>query len=78
MWRNAAKRRMRAVCHDVGGPWDGQDVIFLAKKPIMEQTFAKTRDDIARIVRRALAEGAVTSHGEARSRSAAPVAGNEE
>ena len=32
VWRNAAKRRMRAVCRDLGGPWDGYDVVFIARK----------------------------------------------
>ena len=35
VWRNSAKRRMRAVCHELGGPWAGYDVIFLAKSGIM-------------------------------------------
>ena len=34
VWRNRAKRRMRAVCKDVNGPFEGYDVIFLAKKSV--------------------------------------------
>ena len=34
VWRNSAKRRMRAICHELGGPWAGYDVIFLAKSGI--------------------------------------------
>ena len=34
VWRNKAKRRMRAICKDVGGPFPGYDVVFLAKKKI--------------------------------------------
>lgn len=34
VWRNGAKRRMREVCRQAGGPLDGFDVIFLAKRRI--------------------------------------------
>ena len=53
VWRNAAKRRMREVCRAVGGPWDGRDVLFLAKRPICEQAFDDVKHDVARLVRRA-------------------------
>lgn len=32
VWRNAAKRRMRAIYHELKGPWSGFDIIFLANK----------------------------------------------
>lgn len=32
VWRNRAKRRMRALCQAVGGPVPGYDIVFLAKK----------------------------------------------
>ncbi|WP_240480593.1 ribonuclease P protein component [Denitrobacterium detoxificans] len=41
VWRNAAKRRMRAVCRDLGGPWEGFDVVFLAKGFVLEQEYSK-------------------------------------
>lgn len=41
VWRNAAKRRMRAVCRDLGGPWAGYDVIFLAKSSITRASYSK-------------------------------------
>lgn len=41
VWRNAAKRRMRALCKELGGPWDGYDVIFLAKSSIMSASYSK-------------------------------------
>ena len=41
VWRNAAKRRMRAVCRELGGPWDGYDVVFLAKSSIMGSSYSK-------------------------------------
>jgi ribonuclease P protein component len=41
VWRNSAKRRMRAVCQDLGGPWAGCDVIFLAKSSLTRCTYSK-------------------------------------
>lgn len=41
VWRNAAKRRMREVCRAAGGPWEGYDVIFLAKSGIMKASYSK-------------------------------------
>lgn len=32
VWRNSAKRRLRAVCHDIGGPWPELNVIFMANR----------------------------------------------
>ena len=39
--RNKAKRRMRALCHDLGGPWNNYDVIFLAKSPLLVGSYSK-------------------------------------
>lgn len=44
VWRSAAKRRMRAVCREVGGPWPGVDVIFLAKSRICQTAYSKVLD----------------------------------
>ena len=41
VWRNGAKRRMRAVCRELGGPWRGYDVIFLAKSNIVRASYSK-------------------------------------
>lgn len=41
VWRNSAKRRMRAICKDLGGPWGDFDVIFLAKSGIGRVTYSK-------------------------------------
>ena len=41
VWRNAAKRRMRALCRDIGGPWDGRDVVFLAKAKVTSASYEK-------------------------------------
>ena len=31
VWRNRAKRRMREACREVGGPFPGYDVAFVAR-----------------------------------------------
>lgn len=39
VWRNAAKRRMREICRELGGPWNGYDVGFLAKSRIRSASY---------------------------------------
>lgn len=41
VWRNAAKRRMRAICSELNGPWSGLDIIFLAKRNILKVPYQK-------------------------------------
>ena len=41
VWRNRAKRRMRALCRDLNGPFPDHDVIFLAKKRVTEAPYKK-------------------------------------
>ncbi|MEG2200601.1 MAG: ribonuclease P protein component [Raoultibacter sp.] len=41
VWRNAAKRRMRALCQELNGPWQGYDVIFIAKKQTTQASYSK-------------------------------------
>lgn len=41
VWRNGAKRRMRAVCRELGGPWSDLDVVFLAKSGICKCSYSK-------------------------------------
>ncbi|MDO4854238.1 MAG: ribonuclease P protein component [Coriobacteriia bacterium] len=41
VWRNSAKRRMREVCRQLGGPWPDYDVVFLAKRRIMKPAYSK-------------------------------------
>ena len=40
VWRNKAKRRMRALCRDLNGPFPGYDVVFLARKNVTESNYA--------------------------------------
>lgn len=39
VWRNRAKRRMRALCRDLGGPWPNCDVIFLARGSLCKVSY---------------------------------------
>lgn len=41
VWRNKAKRRMRAICQELSGPWSTYNVVFLAKSNICEVTYSK-------------------------------------
>lgn len=41
VWRNAAKRRMRAIYTELNGPWSGYDVIFLAKRNILRVPYQR-------------------------------------
>lgn len=36
VWRNSAKRRMREICRLNGGEWEGYDVVFVAKRRILD------------------------------------------
>ena len=45
VWRNRAKRRMRAACQQLGGPFAGYDVVFVAAKRTNEVAFAKMVDE---------------------------------
>ena len=40
VWRNRAKRRMRALCKDLNGPFPGYDVLFLARRSISESDYS--------------------------------------
>ena len=42
--RNAAKRRLRAVIHDIGGPWNGVDVAFMAKPLLLNAPYDQVVD----------------------------------
>lgn len=44
VWRNAAKRRMRAICQELGGPWPGLDIVFLAKRQTLSADYSKVLD----------------------------------
>ena len=50
VWRNSAKRRLREVCRQVGGPWQEYDVVMLAKQNILTASYW----DVVNACRRAL------------------------
>ncbi len=39
VWRNQAKRRLRALCRDLGGPWPDKDVVFLARASLCRASY---------------------------------------
>ena len=41
VWRNATKRRLRSVAREIGAPWPGYDVVFVAKRATMGQMYSK-------------------------------------
>lgn len=41
VWRNSAKRRLRALCREMGGPWPGKDVVFLARGSLCNVPYQK-------------------------------------
>lgn len=51
VWRNSAKRRLRAVCHDLGGPWPELTVLFVANKKTTKVAYDKVRDACGRVIR---------------------------
>ncbi|MGN0262586.1 MAG: ribonuclease P protein component [Eggerthellaceae bacterium] len=56
VWRNAAKRRMRAVCRDLGGPWAGYDVVFIARKSITSSEYSKVLSASRKLVTKGMGE----------------------
>ena len=53
VWRNTAKRRMRALCRELEGPWQSYDVIFLAKSGIMASSYSKVLTACDKTLKRA-------------------------
>lgn len=53
VWRNGAKRRMRALVHDCGGPWEGYDVVLLARNPILKASYSKVSNACMRALSKA-------------------------
>lgn len=41
VWRNSAKRRLRAIAREMGAPWVGYDVVFIAKRRTMTSSYSK-------------------------------------
>lgn len=41
VWRNSSKRRLRELCRSLNGPWEGYDVLFVAKPSLLEASYSK-------------------------------------
>lgn len=53
VWRNRAKRRLRAICTELDGPWDGYDVIFLAKLRTNQVSYSKVLNECCELLTKA-------------------------
>lgn len=53
VWRNRAKRRMRSVCYNIGGPFDGWDVVFLARRSVAQAPFEEMKSQVEKALGRA-------------------------
>lgn len=53
VWRNGAKRRMRAICSESTCEWDGYDVLFVAKKSILQASYQNVRESVEKQIRQA-------------------------
>lgn len=47
-WRNAAKRRMREIARQLGAPWAGFDVLFVAKRALTDASYSKVSSTTAK------------------------------
>lgn len=56
VWRNSAKRRMRAICRDLGGPWTGYDVVFIARKSTMSCEYSKVLSASKKLLKKSIGE----------------------
>ena len=56
VWRNAAKRRLREVCREIGGPWPGYDVVFIAKSSTTSASYSTVCKQCSGLVSQALRE----------------------
>ena len=56
VWRNKAKRRLRAICLDLGGPWSGYDVVFIAKISLTKEKYSTVCEQCEQMKQKALSE----------------------
>lgn len=57
VWRNRAKRRMRALCHDLGGPFPGYDILFIARKTITSADYSEMLVHTGKALDRIMSDG---------------------
>jgi ribonuclease P protein component len=53
VWRNRAKRRMRSLCHSNGGPFEGYDVVVLARRTTNDVSFGELNDSFGKALKKA-------------------------
>lgn len=53
VWRNRAKRRMRAACQQLAASWPGHDVVFVANSRTADLDFQKLVDGYRRTLEQA-------------------------
>lgn len=52
VWRNRAKRRMRSLCQLNGGPFEGYDVVFIARRKTNDVPFEELNDGLGKALKR--------------------------
>lgn len=52
VWRNSAKRRLREICRQLGGPWANYDVIFIAKPQILKESYSKVLQECEKTLKK--------------------------
>ena len=60
VWRNRAKRRMRALSRDIEYDFKGYDVVFLAKRSVNETPYSQLREGVEKAIAKAM--GSSVSH----------------
>ena len=56
VWRNSAKRRLRAIAFDLGGPWPGYDVIFIARSATTSDSYSKVLCACKKLITKSMSE----------------------
>ena len=52
VWRNSAKRRLREISRQLGGPWANYDVIFIAKPRILKESYSKVLQECEKTLKK--------------------------
>ena len=53
VWRNRAKRRLRGVFYEVGGPYPGWDIVLIARKGIESAPFDEMKSQVTKALNKA-------------------------
>ena len=56
VWRNKAKRRLRAIAMDLNGPWPGYDVVFIARSSTTSDSYSKVLCACKRLLMKSMSE----------------------